>query len=1022
MKKKLKIPFLWHMHQPLYKDLRTGIYHLPWVRLHSTYSYLDMISVLEKFPDIRVTFNVTPSLIWQLQDIASGGGENDKFLILSKKNAKDLDEDEKVFVIKNFFSCDQWKAIFPIKRYKELFELRGDKLDEDVLREKTGDFTEQDLRDLQVLFNLAWCGFTLKKNDTLIKKLFHKGKDFTEKEKLQLLSKQQEVTESILPLYKKLQDEGKIEISTTPFYHPILPLICRGKSGHGFDFAEDAAVQVDKAIDLYEKTFGRKPVGMWPAEGSVSPDIIPVLAEKGIKWIATDEGIVIESFKGRDIPREELIYNVFSAHSDGKNIDIIFRDIHLSNAISFRYSNMSARKAAIDLYDDLLGIKSDMDKLGGDHVVPIILDGENPWPYYDDGGEAFLKEVYSKLSTSSSFETCTAEECFNGIKERTRIDELYSGSWIDRNFNKWIGSPQKNKAWEYLEKARKELVTSGKASDEALEELYIAEGSDWFWWYDDFGTELNHIFDTLFRLHLRNIYELIGREAPYYLYEPVPGELSAQRLAVTTTPSEMARLPQVALVSPEAFPFAKTGGLADVAGSLPKALAELGCDTRIIMPYYKCVREGDFDIKLEKKGVKHSLLECGSEFNIYSNRTSGVTTYFIENDKFFDREGLYGTGKGDHKDNAFRFSFFSQAALACLKELDLKADVIHCNDWQTALIPFYLKYKLDKDGFYEGMRTLFTIHNMAYQGVFQKTVMKKIFIPESFFNMNDLEFYGKVNYMKGGILYSDAISTVSHKYAEEIMTKEFGCGLQGLLKARKNVLYGIANGVDYSVWGPRNDKFIKANFDAETLDKKAECKKDLIKHAGLSIADGAPVIGSVTRLADQKGMDLFAGIMADVVKLGFGVVILGSGDDNYNEIFRTLAAKYPGKVYVCNDFNDELAHKIEAGADMFVMPSRYEPCGLNQMYSIKYGTIPIVRATGGLDDVIVDYDEEREKSNGFKFGKASGKELLKAIARALKVYNEKKAWECLKLRAMAGDFSWENSARQYLMLYRKIVG
>jgi starch synthase len=1021
MKKKLSIAFLWHMHQPLYKDLVTGKYHLPWVRLHSTYSYLDMASILDDFPKAKVTFNLTPSLIWQLLDLSGDEPVDDVYLELSLKNADELTEEEKHFILRNFFSCDLEKAIFPVKRYKDLFYKRGNVLRVEELKKKTEDFSAADMRDLQVLFNLAWCGFTLRGKDPLVKKLVHKGSGYTEKDKSDLLKLQKEVVASIIPLYKRLQDEGKIEISTTPFYHPIMPLLCRGNSEQGYDYQEDARVQVKKAIDLYQQVFGRKPVGMWPSEGSVSQEIIPILEDEGIKWIASDEGILLESFNNDDFLREDLIYKAFKAEEDGRSIDIVFRDINISNAISFRYANMPSRKACTDMLKDISGICKSTSSREGEHIVPIILDGENPWPYYPDGGKGFLSEVYKKLSSSHEMELVTVGGYLDSHDEREEIGKLFSGSWIDRNFNKWIGSPQKNKAWEYLKKTRRELFSSGKPSKEALEELYIAEGSDWFWWYDDFGSELNFVFDELYRLHLSNVYRLMGRNVPHYLTQPIHAGPTAQELPEVATPLTMGRFPKVLIVSSEVVPFAKTGGLADVSGSLPRALASFGCDVRVIMPLYKCVSDGDFELVKEFGHTRHRFRKGGIRFELYSTRSEGITTYFVKDNRFFKREGLYGTPKGDYPDNGLRFGLFSRAVLDTVKDLDFKPDIIHCNDWQTALIPFYLRFKLSDDDYYRGIKTLFTIHNMAYQGLFSRHIMRKLGMPNGFFNMNDLEFYGKLNFMKSGILYSDAVSTVSHRYAEEIMTSEYGCGLDGLLRSRKSVLYGIPNGVDYSVWSPKKDQFIKKNFDAGTIDKKLECKRDLLEYTKLPLPENAPLIGCVTRLADQKGVDLLAEAVERIVALDAGLVILGRGEKHYIRLFLNLAKKYPRNVYVCTDFNDELAHKIEAGCDIFVMPSRYEPCGLNQMYSIKYGTIPVVRATGGLDDVIIDFDENREGSNGFKFGLADTEAFYAAVKRAVEVYGDKPLWKELMLRAMSYDFSWRHSAEQYVKLYRKIM-
>ncbi|MFQ5953373.1 MAG: glycogen synthase, partial [Candidatus Omnitrophota bacterium] len=423
---------------------------------------------------------------------------------------------------------------------------------------------------------------------------------------------------------------------------------------------------------------------------------------------------------------------------------------------------------------------------------------------------------------------------------------------------------------------------------------------------------------------------------------------------------------------------------ADVTGSLSKALVSLGCDARVIMPLYGCIDREKFPLVREGE-------------NLFSCKTDNTTVYFIENEEYFSRDGIYGTLSGDYPDNSSRFTFFSKATLAAIKELDFKPDIIHCNDWQSALIPSYLKSELANDDFYKGIKILFTIHNMAYQGVF-----------------------GKLNFMKEGLLHSDIISTVSHKYAEEIMTPEYGCGLEDLVKKRKDALYSILNGVDYSIWSPENDNFLKENFDIDSLEKKTECKKDLLKQAGLPIPPDKLLLGSVTRLVEQKGMDLLANITGRIVQLGAGVVMLGQGDQKYNNMFRTLAEKYPENVSVSIDFNEELAHKIEAGCDIFLMPSRYEPCGLNQMYSIKYGTIPVVRATGGLDDAIIDFDEDRERGNGFKFGPAEENAFFEAIQRAVNYYKDKDLWRKLMIQAMSYDYSWEHSAIEYVQLYKRI--
>jgi len=478
---------------------------------------------------------------------------------------------------------------------------------------------------------------------------------------------------------------------------------------------------------------------------------------------------------------------------------------------------------------------------------------------------------------------------------------------------------------------------------------------------------------------------------------------------------------KILFVSSEMFPFAKVGGLADVSGSLPKALVSLGHDVRVIIPMYKCVAEGGFELEKLYDNIKHPLTGRMFGFGLYQSRQAGLTTYFIQNNKFFSRNGIYGASWGEYPDNALRFSFFSKAVLAASEKADFHPDIIHCNDWQTALVPFYLRFSVPHDGFFHGTKSLFTIHNLAYQGVFGKAIMSLAGIPKKFFNMNSLEFYGKINYMKSGIIYSDIINTVSRKYASEILTPEYGCKLNGLLRSRESNLVGIPNGVDYDEWSPEKDRYLKVNYGPENLQGKAACKKDLIEYTGLSVNPERPLLGCVSRLVAQKGMDLLAGVIGDIVEMDAGIVILGDGDDYNTRLFRGLADKYPEKVCVRHEFNDELAHKIEAGCDMFVMPSRYEPCGLNQMYSIKYGTVPIVRATGGLDDVIIDNDADPNNGNGFKFREINENALLDAVKRAFSWYGDKDGWKGIMQRGMAADHSWRHSAQEYLGLYERIL-
>ncbi|MEW6087879.1 MAG: glycogen synthase GlgA [bacterium] len=471
----------------------------------------------------------------------------------------------------------------------------------------------------------------------------------------------------------------------------------------------------------------------------------------------------------------------------------------------------------------------------------------------------------------------------------------------------------------------------------------------------------------------------------------------------------------ILFVSSEVFPFAKTGGLADVSGALPEALNNLEHKCSIIMPMYRKVRENGFHPSNIKSNIKVKLGQDEYNFNLLFLKHNNTDVYFIDRKEFFDRDGLYGTPGSDHADNALRFAFFAKAVVSVIKNIG-KIDIIHCNDWQSSLLPLYLKNAgLDK------IKTVLTIHNLAYQGLFAPDTLSSIGLSWDYFTMDKLEFYGKVSFLKAGIIYSDAVTTVSRGYAREILTPEFGCGLEGLLQTRKDSLYGIINGVDYNEWNPLNDKYIAKNYSEKNLNDKTECKKDLLKSFSLPFDSRKPVIGMITRLAAQKGLDLVAERIEEILSLNVYLVLLGTGDEKYNNMFKDIAGKYKGKAGIKIGFDNTLAHKIEAGSDMFLMPSRYEPCGLNQMYSLKYGTVPVVRATGGLDDTISDFDHFTKKGNGFKFLNATIDALYAVLKRAVEVYKDSKSWHILQLNGMHCDFSWENSAKEYVELYKKIL-
>jgi starch synthase len=393
--------------------------------------------------------------------------------------------------------------------------------------------------------------------------------------------------------------------------------------------------------------------------------------------------------------------------------------------------------------------------------------------------------------------------------------------------------------------------------------------------------------------------------------------------------------------------------------------------------------------------------------------------YLVDSPEFFDRDGLYREKGVDYPDNYLRFGGFCLAALEFLKRLPSAPQVIHCHDWQSALVPVYLRQHYQGDPFFRHTTVLLTIHNLAYQGLFRPDVLPQISLDARLFNIDGFEFYGKANLLKGGLFYSDFLSTVSRKYAAEIQTKEFGCGLEGVLRKRSDRLYGILNGVDYDTWNPATDKLIAANYAPQDLRGKAACKKALLERMGIRMPVlERPLLGIISRFDPQKGFDLIAQIADDLAATDLYVVALGTGEAEYEVLFRNLAANYPGKFLVTIAYDNTLAHQIEAGADMFLMPSRYEPSGLNQLYSMKYGTVPVVRATGGLDDSVQNFDGR--SGTGFKFVAYSAEALLDAIQQAVNCYRQPEAWSHLVQNCMAKDFSWAGSASEYVKIYEAL--
>ncbi|MGO9613002.1 MAG: glycoside hydrolase [Dissulfurispiraceae bacterium] len=534
----LCVAFLWHMHQPYYKDPFTGVYRLPWVRLHGIKDYLDMAKILEEFPKIRQTFNLVPSLLEQLTDYVENNAK-DEYLELSLKNPTELSENERLFIIENFFFANWENMIKPWPRYYELLTKRGFRFSKKDTARVLKYFTEGDIRDLQVLFNLSWIDPMFRKGDPFFTGLLHKGEGFTEEEKHRLIERQIAILKEIIPEYKKLSQEGQIELSISPFYHPILPLLWDTDAASiampsaplprkRFAHPEDAIKQIQMGIDYFEKVFGYRPSGMWPSEGSVSEDIVRAIGAEGIRWIATDEEVLARSLQRPLRSHEGQLIDSSALYRpyEFNGVTICFRDRKLSDLIGFVYSSWKPSKAAEDFVNNLLQIRNTLPD-DRPYLVSIILDGENAWEYYENDGHDFLAALYRLLSDDNRLRTVTISEFIKEHGPGDPLPRIHAGSWIDANFSIWIGHEEDNLAWDYLTQTRDDLKRFQDTHPEkdlsiAWKALYAAEGSDWNWWYgDEHSTETEADFDELFRRNLMKVYQIIEKDLPQYLYVPI---------------------------------------------------------------------------------------------------------------------------------------------------------------------------------------------------------------------------------------------------------------------------------------------------------------------------------------------------------------------------------------------------------------------------------------------------------------------------------------------------------------------
>jgi starch synthase len=474
---------------------------------------------------------------------------------------------------------------------------------------------------------------------------------------------------------------------------------------------------------------------------------------------------------------------------------------------------------------------------------------------------------------------------------------------------------------------------------------------------------------------------------------------------------------EILFVASEVAPFSKTGGLGDVAGALPRALAARGHAVAIVTPRY-----GSIDPAKHGLEPLHRAVRVRGDATTVWLKRGKVPIYFVEHEGHFgSRRGLYSEPGREYEDNAERFAFFSRAALALPSGVRLRPQVIHANDWQTGLVPWLLRHEHSGDPLLQGAKSVFTIHNLSYQGVFPKGELPRIGLPWETFRFDAMEFHDKLNFMKAGLTFADALTTVSPTYAREILTRQAGWGLDGLLRHRARDLTGILNGIDVHEWDPAHDLNLPARYSARALAGKSRCKAALQWELGLPVRDDVPLVGMIWRLVDQKGLDLVVPSLGEILGLGVQLAVLGTGRPDIEQAFANAASERPDRIAAWIGFDEGIAHRIEAGADLFLMPSQFEPCGLNQLYSLRYGTVPVVRAVGGLDDTVEDYDGWK-RGTGFKFRDYQGLAMLTALRRAVETWRDVRAWRGIVERGMALDYSWDRSAAQYEALYQRLVG
>lgn len=537
---RLNVAILWHMHQPCYREPDNRVFRLPWARLHALKDYYDMAALAAQYPKVRLTFNLVPALVEQLDDYAADRC-SDLHLEVSRKPSLELTSEDRTFILKEFFMANWANMVEPYPRYRELLERRGRMADPEGLARAAKSFSHQDLRDLQVWFNLCWTDPWHFKSDPVLARLVSKGRNFTEEDKLQLWASQQAVLSSVIPLYRELWQKGQIEISTTPYYHPILPLLCDSDAAREsmpgvqlpprYSYPQDAESQIVRALDYMEKIFGRRPAGMWPSEGSVSDQAVQLISRAGLRWLATDEGILERSLgqplrQGPQLERPDLLYQPYGMG----DVTVFFRDRVISDKMGFDYYNWEPQQAAQDMISRLEEAAARLGEGAETRLATIILDGENVWEFFPDDGHAFLGRLYQGLSDSPRLRCLTFSQFLEGEHASGQLERIFPGSWINSDFRIWIGGDDNNCAWDLLLRARQaveaernRLEADPELKTKVMEHIQAAEGSDWFWWFGgNFSSENLAEFDGLYRGHLRSVYRLLGREVPERLFSPVP--------------------------------------------------------------------------------------------------------------------------------------------------------------------------------------------------------------------------------------------------------------------------------------------------------------------------------------------------------------------------------------------------------------------------------------------------------------------------------------------------------------------